>query len=168
MGVPTPATLAALHSTARRIVRDDSLAWDVVQDTLVHDRRRGPDAERSVPALRRLCSMIAHSTLRARGRREGYERTACDAHAHREVRDPAVDAERTELASLLSNALQELPSDQRRAFELYELEGHSYACIADQLHVPIGTVRSRIARARAALRSELENRAADYCLELAS
>jgi RNA polymerase sigma-70 factor (ECF subfamily) len=48
-----------------------------------------------------------------------------------------------------------LPEGQRRAFVLRELEGLDYRDIASQLHVPIGTVRSRLARARRALRDDL-------------
>ncbi len=57
----------------------------------------------------------------------------------------------------LEAALAKVPADFRMAVVLSDLEGLSYQEIADVVQVPIGTVRSRIARGRAILRKELED-----------
>lgn len=56
----------------------------------------------------------------------------------------------------VEEALAQVPEDFRMAVILSDVEGMSYQEIADATGVPIGTVRSRIARGRAALRSHLE------------
>jgi RNA polymerase sigma-70 factor (ECF subfamily) len=60
-----------------------------------------------------------------------------------------------ELASRLQQALDTLPFDQRTAIVLREIDGLSYEEIAYSLGVAVGTVKSRLTRARQALRSEL-------------
>ena len=60
-----------------------------------------------------------------------------------------------ELARRLQNALDHLPFDQRTAIVLREIDGLSYEEIAFSLGVAIGTVKSRLTRARQALRLEL-------------
>ncbi len=60
-----------------------------------------------------------------------------------------------ELATQLNQALAGLPFDQRTAIVLREIDGLSYDEIAYSLGVAVGTVKSRLTRARQALRSEL-------------
>ena len=60
-----------------------------------------------------------------------------------------------ELAERLQHALDRLPFDQRTAIVLREIDGLSYEEIAFSLGVAIGTVKSRLTRARQALRLEL-------------
>ena len=60
-----------------------------------------------------------------------------------------------ELASRLEQALDALPFDQRTAIVLREIDGLSYEEIAYSLGVAVGTVKSRLTRARQALRTEL-------------
>src|SRR5687767_11098854 len=62
---------------------------------------------------------------------------------------------RRELAQRLTAALLELPFDQRTALVLREMEGLSYEEIAFSQGVAVGTVKSRLARARELLRAEL-------------
>jgi RNA polymerase sigma-70 factor (ECF subfamily) len=62
-----------------------------------------------------------------------------------------------ELGRRLSAALSRLPFDQRSAIVLREIHGLSYAEIAYSLGVAVGTVKSRLARARDALRSALQD-----------
>ena len=65
-----------------------------------------------------------------------------------------------QIAETVARAMQEMPATERSAIELRELEGRSYDEIAAALGCPVGTVRSRIFRAReriaAALRPQLE------------
>ena len=68
---------------------------------------------------------------------------------------PDHELARKELAARLLTALQRLPFDQRTAILLREIEGLRYDEIADALGLAVGTVKSRLTRARQALRAEL-------------
>jgi RNA polymerase sigma-70 factor (ECF subfamily) len=68
---------------------------------------------------------------------------------------PDRELSRKELGARLYAALQHLPFDQRTALVLREIEGLSYEEIAFSLGLPVGTVKSRLTRARQALRAEL-------------
>ena len=61
-----------------------------------------------------------------------------------------------ELMSVIREAIQDLPEDLRSAITLRELEGLSYEEIADVMGCPIGTVRSRIFRAREAIEAKIK------------
>lgn len=145
--------LPRMHAVARRVLGRDDLASDVVQDVLVRvwTNRRLPDHEPE--ALAGLARLGALAALRAQRRRVGHE----DAAAHLctpscPCREPLVELESSELRATILAALDELPAGQRDVFVAYELDGRDYASIADELGVPVGTVRSRLARARRALR----------------
>jgi RNA polymerase sigma-70 factor (ECF subfamily) len=95
-------------------------------------------------------------------RRHRGDQVSLDAHvaAHGEFlsaptsRPDRVLAQK-ELASRLEQALEALPFDQRTAIVLREVDGLSYEDIAYSLGVAVGTVKSRLTRARQALRAEL-------------
>jgi RNA polymerase sigma-70 factor (ECF subfamily) len=69
--------------------------------------------------------------------------------------DPAHNLKLTERQALVQSALDELAEDYRTAIILREMEGMSYEEIAEIVGVPIGTIRSRIHRARTELREKL-------------
>lgn len=69
---------------------------------------------------------------------------------------PDSKLETKEMLALLDAALDSLPQEQRTSFELRELEGLTYDEIAWQMHCPVGTVRSRIHRARDTLAAALK------------
>ena len=60
-----------------------------------------------------------------------------------------------QIAASVNRAMDALPEDLRTAITLREIEGLSYEEIADVMNCPIGTVRSRIFRAREAIAAEL-------------
>jgi len=68
---------------------------------------------------------------------------------------PEAGALSREIAQTVTAALQRLPEELRLALELRELQGFSYEEIAEQMQCPLGTVRSRIFRAREAVDNEL-------------
>jgi RNA polymerase sigma-70 factor (ECF subfamily) len=74
----------------------------------------------------------------------------------REIGTPESNALSKELAECVARAVAELPEDLRTAITLRELEGLSYEEIATVMDCPIGTVRSRIFRAREAIDKEME------------
>lgn len=61
-----------------------------------------------------------------------------------------------EIVQVIAQSMAELPEELRRALELRELEGLSYDEIAEQMQTPVGTVRSRIFRAREAIAARLK------------
>jgi RNA polymerase sigma-70 factor (ECF subfamily) len=74
----------------------------------------------------------------------------------KEYATPEREALASELETTIHQAMGELPSDLREAITLREIEGLSYEDIAVVMDCPIGTVRSRIFRAREAIDSKLE------------
>jgi RNA polymerase sigma-70 factor (ECF subfamily) len=70
--------------------------------------------------------------------------------------DPAQVAARRERQEVVRTALAALPSHQHVVLVLFDIEGYSYDDIAVILKLPLGTVKSRLSRARSALREELE------------
>ncbi len=70
--------------------------------------------------------------------------------------DPVAIAQNKELCDLTIKALMELDDPQRTVVVLRDIEGMNYAQIADVLNIELGTVRSRLSRARGRLRQILE------------
>lgn len=71
---------------------------------------------------------------------------------------PHDKAEQNELQRLVRDAVARLPEEYRTVLTLYEFEGASYEQISEILKCPIGTVKSRISRAKKKLRKNLENK----------
>lgn len=152
--------LPEMLRVARGMLRGsgDDLAWDAVQEVLLRLWRRGTllPAEEAGRVLRHLTACECKHQMRTRLRRRDHEERAQDVREDDEGRqDPAGAAARGELAAQIAEALSELRPELRQAFELYELQGLDYAAIAAHVDVPVGTVRSRLSRARAALREAL-------------
>ncbi len=144
--------LGPIRSTARRILGDDDSAADAVQEALIALWKSGPVPDH---LQRWLLRTVVHRSLharRTRTRRAHWE----DQGGHAVVRcpmcDPSRELEVRELIDELEHILSTLPPDQREALELREIECLDYQQIADRLGVPMGTVRSRINRARAKVR----------------
>ena len=96
-------------------------------------------------------------------RRHKADQVSLDQHvqAHGDLRAPGDDTSpdrvlaRKQMAERLWSALEHLPFDQRTVVVLREIDGLSYDEIAFSLGVAIGTIKSRLTRARQALRREL-------------
>jgi RNA polymerase sigma-70 factor (ECF subfamily) len=150
-----------LHCTA--LLRDAPLAEDVTQDTFVKawlglKRFRG-DSVRSW--LMRIATNGCLDVLRQRTRRAT---DSLDAHPVEPVAvwssqtkesSPEERSEQTELAARLETALSQLPDEQRVALLMSDVLGYDYVEIAALTDTAIGTVKSRISRARARLRLDL-------------
>lgn len=144
-----------------RYVRDWSEVQDVVQDTFIRAYRaiggfRG-DAQFST-WLHRIAVNTAKNHLAAHGRRPpGEDIEIEDAEQFESglrLRDndtPERELMRQQLEQTVLAAVEALPPDLREAITLREVEGMSYEEIAERMGCPIGTVRSRIFRAREAI-----------------
>jgi len=149
-----------------RFVYDHAEVEDIAQEVFVKAYRaiarfRGESA--FYTWLYRIAVNTAKNHLVSQGRRPpGSDIDATDAESMesgrhlREVATPEASLFSDELAAGINRALQGLPDDLREALTLRELEGLSYEEIAIAMNCPIGTVRSRIFRAREAIDKDLK------------
>ena len=149
--------IAALVS---RYVSDAGEVEDVTQEAFIKAYRalgkfRGDSA--FYTWLYRIAANAAKNHLVAKGRRPGADATIEDAEGFdeggllSESASPEALAMGEELAEVVESALNELPDELKAALMLREFDGLSYDDIADVLGCPVGTVRSRIFRAREAI-----------------
>ncbi len=147
--------LDALLRFARRLTRNTADAEDLVQDTLVRALARRAEL-RSATQLKPWLLAIERSTWlnTRRGLRHRLEILE-GGLAGGAAPEPHGDLEREivgrSIGDELVAALGRLPEDWREALWLREVEELSYDEIAEVMECPIGTVRSRLARARAAM-----------------
>ena len=149
-----------------RFIRDPGEVEDVAQEAFIK-------AYRALPSFRgdsafytwlyRIGINTAKNYLVALGRRaptttefdadeaESFE----DGEQLRDINTPESMLASKEIAATVQKAMEELPDDLRTAIELREIEGLSYEEIASIMNCPIGTVRSRIFRAREAISARL-------------
>lgn len=150
----------AVFALCRRVLGDPDEAWDAVQDSLVRLWQRLPDYRGEAPPrvfVSRIALHVAidHRRSRARIPERAVEPVAL-ARSRDAARGPDGSAEAAELGRELERALSGLAATHRRILELREREGLSYSEIARALHVPIGTVMSRLFYARRSMRALLE------------
>ena len=144
------AAIPALRRYARALTRDAEIADDLVQDTLVRALRsehlfQGTEVR---SWLYTILTNLNRNRLRSLSRRP--------IHTLLED-DDAVDLAGPEAGMRdIERALASLVEDQRAALLLVVLEGLSYREVAEVQGVPIGTVMSRLARARAQLKAYLD------------
>lgn len=146
--------LARLRGVARRL--DPSDADDLLQQALLVAWRRA-DALRDPRAVRGWLGRIVWTTWA--DRRPTRERA--DAVEAVAAGDPESALAARQLGDAVQRALASLPDDQRAAVELIDGLGLTFAEAAAALDVPPGTVASRLARARAALRQDLRQHRGD-------
>jgi len=143
--------LGPLRRYARSLARDEAQAEDLVQDTLVRAyERRG--SFRSGGNLRGWLLSILHNTfIDGRRRRAAELRRLDQAAGLAEATVPPEQESRVRLQQVQA-AFMSLPDEQRAALHLVAVEGLSYQEAASALEIPVGTLMSRLGRARAALR----------------
>ena len=149
-----------------RFIRDPAEVEDVAQEAFIK-------AYRALPSFRgdsafytwlyRIGINTAKNYLVAMGRRaptttdidseeaEGFE----DGDQLRDLNTPENEMMSRQVAETVNQTLEELPEELRTAITLREIEGLSYEDIANIMNCPIGTVRSRIFRAREAIAERL-------------
>jgi RNA polymerase sigma-70 factor (ECF subfamily) len=156
------------HRLATHLLGDREDALDLSQDVFLRVFRtlhsfRGQSSLRTW--IFRIVVNQARNRQRWWRRRHRAAQVSLDEHirAHGEVAlgtsasTPEGALARKELAARLQSALQQLPFEQRTAIVLREVDGLSYDEIAFSLGLAVGTVKSRLTRARQALRTELRD-----------
>jgi RNA polymerase sigma-70 factor (ECF subfamily) len=149
-----------------RFIRDPAEIEDVAQEAFIK-------AYRALPSFRgdsafytwlyRIGINTAKNYLVAMGRRaptttefdSEEAETFDDADHLRDVNTPEAELLSKEIAQTVNNSMAGLPEELRTAITLREIEGLSYEEIATIMNCPIGTVRSRIFRAREAIAENL-------------
>lgn len=152
-----------LYNLCLRMLTSPQAAEDATQDAFIaafralHTFRGGPFR----PWLFRIASNVCYDELRRRRARPTLSLDIPAAEGQRPLDfphpAPPLDeqAQRLELARCLQEALAALPPDQRLAVILCDVQGLSYEEIAQASGVSLGTVKSRINRARSRLRALL-------------
>jgi len=144
--------LPYLRRYARSLVGDAAVADDLVQTTLERALRKHHLWLRRGSLRSWLFRILYRTFLNERGRRR--RDVALDDVAETDLRlsqAPAQESE-SELRNVI-RAMYRLPLEQRAALVLVVIEGLSYDETAEVLGVPVGTVRSRLSRARDTLRA---------------
>jgi RNA polymerase sigma-70 factor, ECF subfamily len=149
-----------------RFIRDQAEVEDVTQEAFIK-------AYRALPAFRgdsafytwlyRIGINTAKNYLMAMGRRaptsteveaeeaEGFD----EGEQLRDINTPESLLLSREIAETVNATIEKLPEELRKAIQMREIEGMSYEDIAQAMDCPIGTVRSRIFRAREAIAEQL-------------
>lgn len=154
-----------LFAVISRYVRDSSEIQDIAQETFIKAYRALPKF-RSDSAfytwLYRIAINTAKNYLVSKGRRPpGRDISAEDAEHFsddsplRNIENPENTLYCKELQDIVAKALENLPESLRMAVTLREFDGLSYEDIASVMKCPVGTVRSRIFRARDAIAREI-------------
>ena len=157
--------LESVMRYARALTRDSSDADDLVQETFLRAFRSWKTFDMSSDPRRWLFAICRHAFLRTRQREMRVvsvdEELELDALAavslHKSARDEGLERvfDRVDLRPAVTKALSELSDAHRVIVVLVDIEGQGYAEAAKELQLPIGTVRSRLFRARRHLQSAL-------------
>ena len=149
-----------------RIVRDPAEVEDVTQEAFIKAYRALPQFRGDSAFytwLYRIGVNTAKNYLVSQGRRAPTStekdaeeaETFADAGQLRDINTPESALMSRQIAITVNAAMDKLPEELRTAITLREIEGLSYDDIAEVMNCPIGTVRSRIFRAREAIATEL-------------
>jgi len=154
-----------VYNLAYRIIGDPASAADATQDAFISayqslSRFRGGSFK---SYLLRIVTNRCYDELRRRKRRPvtSFEDVEIDEDANPMLvnggENPEEYAERQEMADVIQAGIETLPPDQRVALVLSDVQGMSYQEIAEVTEVALGTVKSRLARARSKLRDYLRD-----------
>ena len=154
------------YSVAYRTLQDDAAAADVVQESFIK-------AYRAIGAFQggsfkswiiRIVANTCYDVLRSRQRKvtdsldDLVENDEYAPYLEDSTADPVAHVEQMELSALIERSFAALPPDQRLVLTLCDVHGYSYEEIAEITNIPMGTVKSRINRARTRVRDYLLQR----------
>ena len=155
-----------VYNLAYRIMSDPASAADAAQEAFISayqhiDGFRGEYPSSFKSWLMRIVSNACYDEMRRRKRHPitSFEDFEVDEEANpalvSEGEEPEEYAEREEMSRVIQAGIQTLPPEQRVTLVLADVQGFSYDEIAEATDAPLGTVKSRLARARGKLRDYL-------------
>lgn len=139
--------IRAVTAYARSIAPHKDIAEEAVQETFIRAWRYSSSYRGDAPVLSWLIT-ICRRVVVDLGQRHTF-------HAHDEIPDALQDPTDTYEMTALVDLVAALPLPQREVLVLCGILGFDYETAAETLSIPVGTVRSRLARARDALTSEM-------------
>ncbi len=142
-----------LYRMAWSWTHDAALADDLVQQTCYQALRKQKHLRDMGAADAWLFRILAN--CHADHYRTHREVLSDEGHRLVERHTPEREAHQDQLAQRVRDAVGTLPLAQRQVVTLVDLEGFSYAAVADILEIPVGTVMSRLSRGRGALKGKL-------------
>ena len=149
------ASRVRLYRLAFAWCHDASLADDLAQEALTRGLSRLDQLRDSARLMGWLFAILNRCWIdHLRGRREDLDDEML-AELPSDLRGPDGHAERQQTVNRVRAAVAALPLGQRQVVTLIDLEDFSYAEVAEILAIPIGTVMSRLCRARVSLRQLL-------------
>jgi RNA polymerase sigma-70 factor (ECF subfamily) len=149
------------YTVAYRIMGEPHSAADAAQEAFISafqklHQFRGDSFK---PWLMRIVTNACYDELRRRQRRPATSldalndvQPAAGLELHSPQENPEQYAQRSELNSAIQECIDDLPDDQRVIAVLSDVESYAYQEIADITGLPLGTVKSRLSRARSRLR----------------
>lgn len=149
------------YSVAFRILGEPDAAADATQEAFIAAYRKLHQfkGEHFKPWLLRIVTNACYDELRHQRRRptlslEDFHETqsAAEPALHSHAENPEQYVQRDELNAAIQDCLNALPDDQRVVAVLSDIEGYAYQDIATITGWPVGTVKSRLSRARGRLR----------------
>jgi len=153
-----------------RMVRDVDLIPDITQETFIRAYRAMPNFRGdsafytwlyriAVNTAKKSLLELKRDLLVTEGQRAGTDENDETSRIENELshdETPEALLASKEIAAAVNSSIEALSEDLRQAITLRELEGLSYEAIAEVMNCPIGTVRSRIFRAREAIAARLK------------
>ncbi len=153
-GAAITTIMPVLIRYARRLAQTAADTDDLVQDTLLK-ALAARTSFRAGTNLRAWLQRIARNTFLS-ARRRGARQILWEPDEIARALVTGIEQEDAVMLSDLTSAVAALPEPQRRAFEMVAVEGLSYGDAATRLDVELGTLKSRVARARTALVRTME------------
>lgn len=143
----------ALYRYALWMIGETEMAMDLVQETYYQAWKSRKSLRDEAKAFYWLLTILRRSIFREYSRQKKVQSEMFISETEQSAQTDNVDIE---LMVDLGNALQRMPEKYRDILLLYSLYGMSYVEIAAYLDLPLGTVTSRIARARQALQKDMK------------
>jgi RNA polymerase sigma-70 factor (ECF subfamily) len=154
------------YTVAYRIMGEPDAAADAAQEAFIsaYQKLHQFRGERFKPWLMRIVTNACYDELRRRQRRPALSldalhevQAAAGLDLHSPQENPEQHAQRRELNTAIQDCLSDLPDDQRVIAVLSDVEGYAYQEIVEITSLPLGTVKSRLSRARGRLRDCLRD-----------
>ena len=149
-----------LYRVAKRMTRDPHRAEDLVQETFLRAFRSADDFDLQEYGIRPWLIRILHNLNVSKGQREKRQPASVeDEHLDSAAitQDPFPASTWEGMDQQLKRAFDGLPEEYQTAMHLWAIEELSYKEIADSLAIPLGTVMSRLHRARQRLSEQLKD-----------